>query len=91
MSRAQIRSNILRLSASRQRGCTIIINYGISSAEAEEIADQIIAGGRRAIAIRANALKHEDVTNLFHEIRYQTGNADILFNNAVINPIIEVN
>ncbi|WP_369012320.1 SDR family NAD(P)-dependent oxidoreductase [Sphingobacterium sp.] len=67
------------------------MNYGISSAEAEEIADQIIAGGGRAIAIRANVLKHDDVTNLFHEIQYQAGKADILSNNAVMNPIIEVN
>jgi NAD(P)-dependent dehydrogenase (short-subunit alcohol dehydrogenase family) len=73
------RSIVARLAAD---GADVIINYRGSRAEAEDLARQIAATGRRAIAIQADVSRRGDVTQLFVEVERQFGRLDILVNNA---------
>ena len=73
------RSVALRLAS---EGADVIVNYRSSKAEAEEVAAQIAAMGRRAIAIRAEVAKRADVVALFTAIEKEFGRLDILVNNT---------
>jgi NAD(P)-dependent dehydrogenase (short-subunit alcohol dehydrogenase family) len=73
------RSVALRLAA---EGADIAVNYRESRAEAEEVVAQIVAMGRRAIAIRADVSKRPEVVALFAAIEKEFGRLDILVNNV---------
>jgi NAD(P)-dependent dehydrogenase (short-subunit alcohol dehydrogenase family) len=73
------RSVALRLAS---EGADVIVNYRGSKVEAEEVAAQISATGRRAMAIRADVAKRTDVLALFATIEKEFGRLDILVNNA---------
>jgi 3-oxoacyl-[acyl-carrier protein] reductase/pteridine reductase len=73
------RSVALRLGS---EGADVIVNYRSSKEEAEEVAAQIVAMGRRAIAIRADVAKKADVAALFATIEKEFGRLDLLVNNV---------
>ena len=73
------RSVALRLAS---EGADLIVNYRSSKAEADEVVAQIAAMGRRAVAVRADVAKREEVTALFAAVQKEFGRLDILVNNA---------
>jgi len=73
------RSIALRLAAD---GADVVVNYLTSLSEAEDLAREIEAGGRRALAIRADVTKRVEVSELFGAVLAQFGRLDILVNNA---------
>ncbi len=73
------RSVALRLAS---EGADVIVNYRGSKAEAGEIVSQIVAMGRRSIAIQGDVSKRADVLALFASVEREFGRLDILVNNA---------
>jgi NAD(P)-dependent dehydrogenase (short-subunit alcohol dehydrogenase family) len=63
-------------------GADVIVNYRGSKGEADEVASQIMAAGRRAIAVQADVSKKTDVTAMFARVEKEFGRLDILVNNA---------
>jgi len=63
-------------------GCDVAINYVSSREEAERLADDIMAMGQKATAIKADISHGEDVDRLVAEAERQLGGVDILINNA---------
>ncbi len=71
-----------------QEGADIVINYQSNREKAEETAALIRDKyGVRTTAIRADVAEEADVIRLFNETEEKLGPADILINNAGINPI----
>jgi len=65
-------------------GCDVAVNYRDREHDAESAAQLIRAGGRRALAIRADVSQSTQVHESVHAIRQQLGPIDILVNNAGI-------
>lgn len=65
-----------------QAGADVIINYHRNVAPAEEVACQIRDLGRRALVVRANLAKEEDLDLLFNAIAAEFEGLDIFINNA---------
>lgn len=72
-----------RLAASRGYG--VCVNYRGDAAAAEAVADGIIAGGGKAIAVQADVGVEDDVIRLFKEVDGAFGRLDGLVNNAGIS------
>src|SRR5271169_3514522 len=47
------------------RGASVVVNYSKSAAKAEEVVKEIIKGGSKAIAIKANLKEPEEIYKLF--------------------------
>jgi len=73
------RSIALRLAAD---GADVVVNYATSKAEAESVAREIEALGRRAEAIQADVSRRDEVRRLFDGVESAFGRLDILVNNA---------
>lgn len=73
------RRTALELAAS---GCDVAVNYVTSRQEAEQVAAEIRAMGRRAAAIAADIANAEEADRLVSEVERQLGGVDILINNA---------
>lgn len=73
------RSIALRLAA---EGADIVVNYGTSRSDADEVVAKVVALGRRAIAIQGDVSKKADVTKLFAASEKEFSRLDILVNNA---------
>jgi glucose 1-dehydrogenase len=65
-----------------QAGADIIVNYVAGVDTAEELADEIRAGGVRALAIRADVSDEVQVQDMFARAIDAFGSVDILVNNA---------
>lgn len=65
-----------------QRGADIIINYVRNQQPAEETADAVRAMGRKALVVRANVGKMENLEKLFGHIEEEFGGLDIFISNA---------
>ncbi len=65
-----------------QGGADVVINYHRNVAPAEEAAAQARALGRRALVVKANLAKIEDIDLLFAATAAEFGGLDILVNNA---------
>jgi glucose 1-dehydrogenase len=57
-------------------------NYGPAPAAAERVAEEIRAGGSRALAIRADVSREDQVREMFARMLEAWGGIDILVNNA---------
>lgn len=65
-----------------QQGADIIINYVRNQQPAEETADAVRAMGRKALVVRANVGKMENLEKLFGCIEEEFGGLDIFISNA---------
>jgi enoyl-[acyl-carrier protein] reductase III len=63
-------------------GADVVINYHRNEGPANEVADQIRAMGRRALVVRANLSKSEDINLLFEELEKEFNGLDIFISNA---------
>jgi 3-oxoacyl-[acyl-carrier protein] reductase/pteridine reductase len=73
------RNVALRLAS---EGADVIVNYRSSKAEAGEVVAQILALGRRAVAIQGDVGKRADVLAMFAAVEKEFGRLNILVNNA---------
>lgn len=67
------------------RGFMVIINYGHSSAAAEEVKNQIEQAGGQAVLMQGDVSSGGDVDRMFKDIKKTWGRLDVLVNNAGIN------
>ena len=70
-----------------RNGAAVAINYSKSRKEAEATADEIIAGGGRAIAAQADVTKEDQVEGLVEGTIAEFGGLDILVANAGGRPV----
>lgn len=63
-------------------GADVVVNYVSSPESAEAVAEKIRAGGSRAIAIKADVSKEDEVQAMFAQMFAEFGTIDILVNNA---------
>jgi glucose 1-dehydrogenase len=63
-------------------GADVVVNYVSSPESAEAVAEKIRAGGSRAIAIKADVSKEDEVQAMFAQMFSVFGTIDILVNNA---------
>ena len=67
-----------------EAGADVVVNGRSQMQKAEEVAHQIEAMGRKALAVQADVSKSEDVDRLVSQTVDSLGKVDILFNNAGI-------
>ena len=65
-------------------GASVVVNYTSSSAAAEQVVDEIMAGGGSALALQADVSKAEQVDALLNAVIEKWNRVDILVNNAGI-------
>lgn len=63
-------------------GAAVAVNYSSSKAEAEKLAEEITGLGGKAVLLKANVAKPEEIVRLFAEAAEALGPLDILVNNA---------
>jgi len=74
-------------------GADIAVNYRTSAEAAREVESQIVALGRRAVAVQADVSSAADVARLVRTVEERLGGIDILVNNAGIaraQPLTEI-
>lgn len=65
-----------------KRGYAVAVNFSSGQAEAHQIVAQIVAQGGRAVAIRADVSREEDVVRMFESAESELGPIKALVNNA---------
>ena len=65
-----------------KNGAEVVINYAVNKDSAENVVNQIIKNGAKAINIQADVSLNKDATRLFDETIKHFGKVDILVNNA---------
>lgn len=65
-----------------KEGASIAISYNNNDALAQEVVEEIQKNGVRAIAIKANVAKGEEVARMVKKLEEELGSVDILVNNA---------
>ncbi len=68
-----------------REGCDVAINYRKHDAEARKVAEEIIAMGRKGLAIQADVSNHDDAQKMVETVVKEFGGLDILVCNAGIN------
>jgi 3-oxoacyl-[acyl-carrier protein] reductase len=63
-------------------GASVVVNYASSREAADKVVQEIISGGSRAIAARADISKAPDIEQLFATAESEFGRLDILVNSA---------
>lgn len=63
-------------------GAAVVVNYATSKEGADRVVADITSQGGRAVAVKANVSKKEDIARLFAETLKAYGRVDILVNNA---------
>jgi 3-oxoacyl-[acyl-carrier protein] reductase len=63
-------------------GADVVVNYRASAAAAADVVREIEKGGRRALGLRADVSREDDVQSLIDTARRELGRLDILVNNA---------
>ena len=66
------------------RGFSVAVNFATGEAEARTVTQQIVSGGGRSLAIRADVAREEDVVRLFEIAERELGPIKALVNNAAI-------
>jgi len=64
------------------RGATVVINYNASAGAANEVVEQVKAGGGQAMAFQADVSTEDGANNLIKAATDAYGKLDILVNNA---------
>ena len=78
-SRGIGRAIALRLA---EDGAKVVVNYRSNEAAANEVVDQIVAGGGEAIAVQADVSQVAEAQALIDSAKKAFGRVDILVNNA---------
>lgn len=65
-------------------GAAVVVNYSSSKDGADRVVAEITKTGGKAIALKANVAKQDDISKLFAETKKAFGRLDILVNNAGI-------
>ena len=65
-------------------GADVVVNYGRSKQQAEEVVRQIESMGRRALAVQADVSQKADIDRMFDQVEAEFGEVAILVNNAGI-------
>lgn len=65
-------------------GASVVVNYASSKEGADKVVAEITAAGGKAVAVKANVAKEEEIKTLFAETKAAFGSLDILVNNAGI-------
>ncbi|MES2439422.1 MAG: glucose 1-dehydrogenase [Verrucomicrobiota bacterium] len=63
-------------------GASVVVNYSSSKDGADKVVAEITAAGGKAVAVKANVAKEEEIKTLFAETKTAFGSLDILVNNA---------
>ena len=63
-------------------GASVVVNYASDKIGAENVVNEIIANGGKAIAVYADVSKEDDIAKMFKEANDAFGRLDILVNNA---------
>ena len=63
-------------------GASVVVNYNSSGDKARAVCDEIRAAGGRAVAVKADVTRMDDIRRLFQEASAAFGRLDILVNNA---------
>jgi 3-oxoacyl-[acyl-carrier protein] reductase len=74
-------------------GAAVVVNYASSKAGADKVVADITAKGGKAVAVKADVSKPEEIKTLFAEAKKAFGRLDILINNAGIyefSPLEEI-
>ncbi|MUL82300.1 MULTISPECIES: SDR family NAD(P)-dependent oxidoreductase [unclassified Mycolicibacterium] len=66
-------------------GFAVAVNYAHSADDAQRVVDKIVAGGRRAVTIRADVSDAAQAEELIHRTTAELGAPTVLVNNAGIN------
>lgn len=66
-------------------GCNVAINYRRHDAEAKKVVEEIVAMGRKALAIKADVTSYTDAQKMVETVIKEFGKLDILVCNAGIN------
>lgn len=76
-----------------EMGAAVVVNYMNSSAVAEEVVEQIVTQGGKALAVKADMADPMEIETMFDRAIGEFGQLDILVNNAgmaIYKPIAEV-
>lgn len=65
-----------------REGCAVVVNYRKSQEEADEVVNTIKEMGGRAIAVKCDVCKRDEVEAMFKATVEEYGKVDILVNNA---------
>ncbi|SAL81824.1 short chain dehydrogenase/reductase family oxidoreductase [Caballeronia terrestris] len=63
-------------------GVAVVVNYASSSKEADALVAELAASGAKAIAVKADVSKRDEVRAMFETAEAQLGKVDVLVNNA---------
>ncbi|ROL81326.1 3-ketoacyl-ACP reductase [Pseudomonas protegens] len=69
-------------------GYAVAINYASSGGEASTLVEELRQAGHRAIAIKADVAKADEVRQLFEATENRLGKVDVLINNAGILKVL---
>jgi 3-oxoacyl-[acyl-carrier protein] reductase len=64
------------------RGASVVVNYSTSASKADQVVKEIIKGGSRAIAIKADLREPGEIFQLFEEAVAHFGKLDIVVSNS---------
>jgi NAD(P)-dependent dehydrogenase (short-subunit alcohol dehydrogenase family) len=65
-----------------ERGYAVAVNFATSEAEAMQVVGEIVAGGGRAVSIRADVSREEQIIRMFETAERELGPIKGLVNNA---------
>jgi len=77
------RATVLKLAA---EGAHVVVNSRTNQAEADAVAQEVRAGGGKALSLLADVSKKEQVDSMVSRALSEFGRIDILINNAAIRP-----
>lgn len=67
-----------------QHGASVTINYVSSASRAEEVAEKARSAGVKAITVKADVTKKEELAQLFERTKKELGRVDIVMSNSGI-------
>jgi len=67
-----------------ERGYAVAVNFATGASEANKVADAIVAGGGRALAIQADVSNEQQITRMFEQAERELGSIKALVNNAAV-------
>jgi len=63
-------------------GASVVVNYASSREGADQVVNEIVKEGGKAVAVQGDVAKNKDIERLFAETKKAFGRLDILVNNA---------